>query len=303
MDAFDPTLLTDFLVDSRTNRPAGTPAPSGRRRRVALSQLETAANLGRSLTVLSLVERGVRRLPVHAIEDYARAYGMSPARRDLLWRLRTGGYGPTGPAAPAAEAVSAWSAYLHAIPFASVSLDPTWQVREANAPWLELFASVGEPAPANLLEWLLWAPYARRLCADWRAGWITPLVRELRIELQHQSSPEMYRICARVRADRDLSALWRSLPPAECATRYNDGQLRLLRIPSPDGRLDQVHQIRLLVSSPAHNPSCRLMSLAPVLDIPAAANWRQAAPQSAGAKAVTQGNSSSLAQPLPARVA
>lgn len=267
----DPSLLQVFLVSWRENYPNPSRTLHGRQRQVGLSQLDVAGAAGLSIGLVGKIERRVRNLPVRRIDDFADAYCMDGPRRDHLWRLITGEYSKAGPAAPDPEAVRAWNVYLHSQPHITVALDPSWRVREGNAAWRALFDGADQSIPDNFLEWLLWSAHARTVCADWQDGWIAPLLQELRIELQHQSTPELQRICARVRADQHLSALWQSMPTGR-SVRHNDGQLRLLR------RAGQLEQVRLLVSTPAHNPLFRVLQLMPAdlaLPIPAAPRTRR----------------------------
>jgi hypothetical protein len=218
-----------------------------------------AERLGVSLTLISETERGKRQIPIRELDRYAKAYGMINEQRDVLWRLRTGGYPPAGPTTPDLEATRGWEAYLQTLPFAAVIIDTSWQVHSVNKPWLALFTPEINPAPENLLEFLLWAPHARQMCINWLDEWITPLIPELRVELQQHPTPELLSICDRIIADPDLSAIWHAQPTLRSA-RHNDGEVRLLRPPSKGGQIDRV---RLLVSSPAHDPSRRLVHLIP----------------------------------------
>jgi hypothetical protein len=253
-------LLAEFLRAIRLSY-TGEPRPSGHKkhRQVPLSQAEVAVRSDVSLTIVGLRERGLSRIPVDQLDKVAWAYYMSPEQRDELWLRRTGGYPPTGPSAPDPDAVLGWATYLHALQFPALAIDHTWKIEQSNRAWTELFQAAGQSAPANLLRFLLFSPYARALCGDWADGWVRPFLHDLRLEIERDADPALRRIASELVRVRDLAQIWEEASAPTPSALHGDGQLRLIRPPASE----RLHSVRMLVSSPAHDPRRRVILMIP----------------------------------------
>ncbi|MGW5353969.1 MmyB family transcriptional regulator [Streptomyces sp. NPDC004031] len=234
-----------------------------RRARGALSQQDVAARVGVSTRLYQDWEGGVRSIPAHRLDALATALGLDAGRRDELWVVASGGFPPRGPGRPDPGAVSGWTSYLRLLPVPALAVDAGWRIEESNAAWQGLFLAAGERAPANLLRFVLFSPYARRLCGDWATGWATPYLRQLRLEAETGRSPELRSVVAEITGrgtvDPELAALWRAVDESSRISLHNDGQVRLL-VPPAGG---PPQYVRTLVSSPAHDPRRRIVTFLP----------------------------------------
>ncbi|MBD0740070.1 helix-turn-helix domain-containing protein [Streptomyces sp. CBMA29] len=254
-------LIRGFLRQARKDY-AGPPEPgSGHagHRPAGLSQQAVAHRMDISPRLYQDWEGGGRPVPVHRLDSLASTLGLDPHQRDELWFIVTGGFAPTGPSQPDLEAMSGWRLYLRALQVPALVLDSTWRIHEDNAAWRGLFEPEGQRPPANLLRFILFSPYARRLCGDWQASWAVPYLRQLRLEAGISGEPELRRIVAELQLDPELGVLWQTVGRGGRMALHNDGQVRLL-IP-PGGRAP--YRVRTLVSSPAHNPRVRMVTLLP----------------------------------------
>ncbi|WP_031525240.1 helix-turn-helix domain-containing protein [Streptomyces sp. NRRL F-5123] len=234
-----------------------------RRAHGALSQHDVAGCVGVSTRLYQGWESGVRSIPVHRLDALATALGLDAERRDELWVIASGDFPPRGPGRPDPGAVSGWTSYLRLLPVPALAVDAGWRIEESNTAWQGLFLAAGQPAPANLLRFVLFSPYARRLCGDWAAGWATPFLRQLRLEAETRRSPELRAVVAEIAgrddADPELAALWRGVHTSSRVALHDDGQVRLL-VPPAGGPPSYV---RTLVSSPAHDPRRRIVTFLP----------------------------------------
>lgn len=258
-----PPLIHGFLRQARKLH-RGDPAdkagrPAAVRRRAGLSQQDVASAVGVSTRLYQDWESGSRHIPAHRLDALAEALALDSARRDELWYIASGGFPPRGPARPDPEAVSAWTSYLRSLPVPALAVDAAWRIEESNTAWQRLFRAAGEREPANLLRFVLFSPYARRLCGEWETGWAASYLRQLRLEAETAGGAELRRIVADVRADPELALLWRAVDESHRITLHNDGQVRVL-VPPVGGRPQQV---RTLVSSPAHDPRRRMVTFLP----------------------------------------
>jgi transcriptional regulator with XRE-family HTH domain len=225
---------------------------------ISLSQMRVALESGTSLTVISRRENGLSRIPLDKLDQAAKVYRLTPELRDVLWHMRTGSPPPSGPSRPDTEAIDGWAQYIHLQPFPAVALDATWSVTAGNQAWNSLFEPAGHEPPANFLQFTLISPYARQLFGDW-SGWARPLLYQLRVEDEHRPTPELRRIATQARRDPTLAQLWREAGEAAYASSHHDGQVRYIRPPASD----RLHRVRLLVSSPQHDPRRRVITLLP----------------------------------------
>lgn len=257
-----PPLIHGFLRHARKNHAGAVnraaPPPAGRRRS-GLSQQDVAQSLGVSTRLYQDWEAGVRPIPPHRLDALAEALQLDSARRDELWFIASGGFPPLGPTQPDPEAVSGWTSYLQALPVPSLAVDAGWRVEESNAAWQRLFLAAGEPEPANLLRFVLFTPYARRLCGEWADGWATSYLRQLRLEAETTGSAELRGVIAEIQDHPELAGLWREVDASCGITLHNDGQVRII-VPPVGGRPQRV---RTLVSSPAHDPRRRMVTFLP----------------------------------------
>jgi transcriptional regulator with XRE-family HTH domain len=257
-------LIHGFLRQARKHHrgPAQQPAhPPAVRRRGGLSQQEVASAVGVSTRLYQDWESGSRQIPVRRLDALAEALELDSARRDELWYIASGGFPPRGPGRPDPEAVSAWTSYLRALPVPAIAVDAAWRIEESNTAWQRLFRAAGEREPASLLRFVLFSPYARRLCGEWEGGWATPYLRQLRLEAETRGGTELRGIVAEVREHPDLARLWRAVDESHRITLHNDGQVRIIVPPGGGGRPQQV---RTLVSSPAHDPRRRMVTFLPI---------------------------------------
>lgn len=229
----------------------------------ALNQQDVAGWVGVSTRLYQDWESGARSIPAHRLDALASALGLDAERRDELWVIASGNFPPRGPGRPDPGAVRGWTSYLRLLPVPSLAVDAGWRIEESNAAWQGLFLAAGEPPPANLLRFVLFSPYARRLCGDWAAGWATPYLRQLRLEAEAGRGPELRGLVAEIagRAGRDpeLARLWRAVEGSSRVALHDDGQVRLL-VPPAGG---PPAYVRTLVSSPAHDPRRRIVTFLP----------------------------------------
>jgi len=286
-------LLSAFLRAARLAY-TGETRPTGHKkhRQVPLSQAEVAERINVSLTTISLWERG-KPIPVGQLDNVAEAYCLSAAQRDELWLMRTGDYPPAGPGAPDPDAVSGWTDYLSALQVPGLVIDRAWNIVETNQTWNALFEPAGQQLPTNLLRFILFSPYARALCGDWAEGWVRPFLHELRLEPERNVAPALRRIISELLRNRELAHLWKEAGAPAPAALHGDGQVRLIKPPASEC----LHSVRLLVSSPAHNPRRRVILLIPTREntmtasnMPSAPSndlstliWLPAAPQATAA--------------------
>jgi transcriptional regulator with XRE-family HTH domain len=256
----EPPLIQEFLRQARkgyTGRPEPITGHAGHRP-PGLSQFAVADRLGISTRLYQDWEAAGRPIPVQRLDGLAKALGLDSRRRDELWFIVTGGYPPRGPSRPDPDAVSGWTSYLHALPVPALAVDGTWRVLESNDAWRQLFAPVGQTPPANLLRFVLFSPYARRLCGEWKAGWATAFLRQLRLEAQTTADKELRGVISEVRLNPELARLWQAANESTRVALHHDGQVCLLRPPA-NGSV----RVRMLVSSPAHDPRRRLLTFLP----------------------------------------
>jgi transcriptional regulator with XRE-family HTH domain len=269
-EVVSPPLIHGFLRHARrqySGPPARTAAPAGGKRRSGLSQQDVAHHLGISTRLYQDWESGVRPIPRYRLDSLAEALGLDSARRDELWFVASGGFPPRGPGRPDPEAVSGWTSYLRALPVPSLAVDAGWRIEESNAAWQELFVSAGEPEPANLLRFVLFSPYARRLCGEWESGWASTYLRQLRLEAETTRSAELRGIIDEIQRHPELAELWRAVDGSHRILLHNDGQVRII-VPPGGGRPQHV---RTLVSSPAHDPRRRMVTFLPAPETAGAA--------------------------------
>ncbi|MEW2518716.1 helix-turn-helix domain-containing protein [Actinacidiphila alni] len=287
----DPPLIQEFLREARRNF-AGEPEPiTGHNgyRPPGLSQHAVAQRLGISPRLYQDWEACGRPIPAHRLDSLANALRLDSRQRDELWFIVTGGYPPRGPAEPDPEAVTGWTSYLHALQVPALTLDGAWRILETNHAWRQLFEPAGQAPPANLLRFVLFAPYARQLCGEWKAGWVRDFLRQLRLQartaphLQAQATPhraqtqqELLTIIEELRGDIELARMWQAESESTRVALHNDGRIRLLRPPS-GGYLQRV---RMLVSSPAHDPRRRVLMFMPAVTGPAVPAPRRSGPYS-----------------------
>lgn len=255
------SLIRGFLRQARKHY-AGPPEPgSGHagHRPAGLSQQAVAHRMDISPRLYQDWESGSRPVPVHRLDSLASTLGLDPHQRDELWFIVTGGFAPTGPSQPDPEAMSGWRLYLHALQVPALVIDSTWQIHEDNAAWRGLFEPEGQRPPANLLRFILFSSYARQLCGDWQTSWAVPYLRQLRLEAGISRDPELRRIVAELQLHPELGPLWKTAARYSRMALHNDGQLRLLRPPGGGAPC----RVRTLVSSPAHNPRVRMVTLLP----------------------------------------
>ncbi|MFF7155777.1 helix-turn-helix domain-containing protein [Streptomyces sp. NPDC008139] len=279
----DPPLIQEFLREARRNF-AGEPEPiTGHNgyRPPGLSQHAVAQRLGISPRLYQDWEGCGRPIPAHRLDSLANALRLDSRKRDELWFIVTGGYPPRGPAEPDPEAVTGWTSYLHALQVPALTVDGAWRILETNQAWRQLFEPAGQPPPANLLRFVLFAPYARQLCAEWRTGWATAFLRQLRLQAQTahhqpQTGPdqELLRVIAELREDPELARLWQAESESTRVALHHDGQVRLLRPPAGG----YVQRVRMLVSSPAHDPRRRVLMFMPAVTAPGLAGPAGTAP-------------------------
>lgn len=257
-----PPLIHGFLRQARKHYSGPTdrttPLAAGKRRS-GLSQQDVAQCMGVSTRLYQDWEGGVRPIPLHRLDSLAEALGLDSARRDELWFIASGGFPPRGPSRPDPDAVSGWTSYLRALPVPSLAVDAGWRIEESNTAWQRLFLSAGEPEPANLLRFVLFNPYARRLCGEWEDGWATSYLRQLRLEAETTRSAELRRIIDELQDHPELAELWRAVDESSRITLHNDGQVRII-VPPVGGHPQHV---RTLVSSPAHDPRRRMVTFLP----------------------------------------
>lgn len=257
-----PPLIHGFLRQARKHYsgPAERTAHlAAGKRRGGLSQQDVAQYMGVSTRLYQDWEGGVRPIPLHRLDALAEALDLGSARRDELWFIASGGFPPRGPSRPDPDAVSGWTSYLRALPVPSLTVDAGWRIEESNTAWQRLFLSAGEPAPANLLRFVLFSPYARRLCGEWEGGWATSYLRQLRLEAETTGSAELRGVIAELQDHPELAELWRAVDESSRITLHNDGQVRII-VPPVGGRPQHVHT---LVSSPAHDPRRRMVTFLP----------------------------------------
>jgi transcriptional regulator with XRE-family HTH domain len=279
----DPPLIQEFLREARRNF-VGEPEPiTGHNgyRPPGLSQQAVAQRLGISPRLYQDWEGCGRPIPAHRLDGLATALRLDPRQRDELWFIVTGGYPPRGPAEPDPEAVTGWTSYLHALQVPALTVDDAWRVLENNHAWRQLFEPAGQLPPANLLRFVLFEPYARQLCGEWKTGWVTAFLRQLRLQAQtlpHQArtQEELRRVIVELREDPELARLWQAESESTRVALHSDGQIRLLRPPS-GGYLQRV---RMLVSSPAHDPRRRVLMFMPAVAGPAVPALRRSGPYS-----------------------
>lgn len=273
----EPPLIQQFLRQARkeyTGRPEPLTGHSGHRPR-GLSQYAVASRLGISPRLYQDWESSSRPVPVQRLDGLAQALGLDSLRRDELWFIVTGGYPPRGPSRPDPDAVTGWTSYLHALPVPALTVDGSWRILESNHAWRQLFEPAGQSPPANLLRFVLFSPYARRLCGEWDR-WATAFLRQLRLESQTTERQELRAIIGELRGNAELTLLWQAAGESSRVALHHDGQLCLLRPPASENV-----RVRMLVSSPAHDPRRRVMTFLPAPEITAA----QAAAGSAGGTA------------------
>lgn len=261
-EVVSPPLIHGFLRHAR--RQYGGPAPhatgpAAGKRRSGLSQQDVAQHMGISTRLYQDWESGVRPIPRHRLDALAEALDLDSARRDELWFIASGGFPPRGPGRPDPEAVSGWTSYLQALPVPSLAVDAGWRIEESNAAWQGLFLSAGEPEPANLLRFVLFSPYARRLCGEWESGWASSYLRQLRLEAETTRSPELRGIIEEIQRHPELAELWRAVDGSHRILLHNDGQVRIIVPPGTD----RPQHVRTLVSSPAHDPRRRMVTFLP----------------------------------------
>lgn len=257
-----PPLIHGFLRHARKRHSGSaerTPQTATAKRRSGLSQQDVAQCMGVSTRLYQDWEGGVRPIPLHRLDALAEALALDSARRDELWFIASGGFPPRGPSRPDPEAVSGWTSYLRALPVPSLAVDAGWQIEESNTAWQRLFLSAGEPAPDNLLRFVLFSPYARRLCGEWENGWATSYLRQLRLEAETTRSRELRGIIGELHDHPELADLWRAVDESSRITLHNDGQVRII-VPPVGGHPQHV---RTLVSSPAHDPRRRMVTFLP----------------------------------------
>lgn len=266
----EPPLIQEFLRQARKGY-TGLPEPitgHAGHRPSGLSQFAVAERLGISTRLYQDWEAACRPIPVQRLDGLAEALGLDSRRRDELWFIVTGGYPPRGPSRPDPDAVSGWTSYLHALPLPALAVDGTWRVLECNDAWRQLFEPVGQTPPANLLRFVLFSPYARRLCGEWKTGWATAFLRQLRLEAQTTADKELRGIISEVRLNPELTRLWRAANESTRVALHHDGQVCLLRPPTAgsvaSGSVASGSvRVRMLVSSPAHDPRRRLLTFLP----------------------------------------
>jgi transcriptional regulator with XRE-family HTH domain len=253
-------------MKSRAGRQQGVTAP-GRRRGSGLSQHDVAQRLGVSTRLYQDWEGGVRPIPLHRVDALAEALGLDSNRRDELWFIISGGFPPRGPSSPDPDAARGWTSYLRVLQVPTLTFDAAWRIEESNESWERLFAPAGEPLPDNLLRFVLFSPYARRLCGDWESGWANSYMRQLRLEAETTGLVELQEIIADLCAVPELARLWRAVDESGRITLHDDGRLRILVPPGNDAP----QYVRTLVSSPAHDPRRRVLTFLPTSQIRAAA--------------------------------
>lgn len=286
----EPPLIQEFLREARRNF-AGEPEPiTGHNgyRPPGLSQHAVAQRLGISPRLYQDWEGCGRPIPAHRLDSLANALRLDSRQRDELWFIVTGGYPPRGPAEPDPEAVTGWTSYLQALQVPALTVDGAWRILETNKAWRQLFEPAGQVPPANLLRFVLFAPYARQLCGEWETGWATAFLRQLRLQAQttpHQPQTEpdqeLRRVIAELRDDPELARLWQAESESTRVALHHDGQVQLLRPPaggSPAG--GYVQRVRMLVSSPAHDPRRRVLMFMPAVAGPAVPALRRSGPYS-----------------------
>ncbi|UWE12991.1 MmyB family transcriptional regulator [Actinacidiphila bryophytorum] len=257
-----PPLIHGFLRQARKQHGGSadrTSSLSAGKRRSGLSQQDVAQYMGVSTRLYQDWEGGVRPIPQHRLDSLAEALGLDSARRDELWFVASGGFPPRGPSRPDPEAVTGWTSYLRALPVPSLAVDAGWRIEESNTAWQRLFLSAGEPEPANLLRFVLFNPYARRLCGEWQDGWAISYLRQLRLEAETTRSAELRRIIDELQDHPELAELWRAVDRSSRITLHNDGQVRII-VPPVGGHPQHV---RTLVSTPAHDPRRRMVTFLP----------------------------------------
>jgi transcription regulator MmyB-like protein len=253
--------MQEFLRNARRQYLGDTVTPlvHDRPRQVALSQWEVALRRGRSLTLVGQQETGKIPIPVHDLDNAAHGYGLTPAGRDELYYLRTGGYPRVASGQPDPEAVSGWEDFIHALTVPSLSVDATWTVLQSNEAWRKLFEPARQAPPKNLMRFVCFAPYARTLLGDWLEGWARPFIHELRLELARHEAVQLQRIATRVQNDPQLTELWETAAAPAATSLHSDGQVRYIKPPVAT----HLHCVRLLVSSPLHDPRRRVILLNP----------------------------------------
>jgi transcriptional regulator with XRE-family HTH domain len=269
----DPPLIQEFLRGARRSY-EGEPEPiTGHKgyRPPGLSQHAVAQRLGISPRLYQDWECCGRPIPAHRLDSLANALRLDLRQRDELWFIVTGGYPPRGPAEPDPEAVTGWTSYLQALQVPALTVDGVWRILETNHAWRQLFEPAGQLPPVNLLRFVLFAPYARQLCGEWKTGWVTAFLRQLRLQAQTTPHQELRRVITELRGDPELARLWRAGSESTRVALHNDGQVRLLNPPTSP----YAQRVRMLVSSPAHDPRRRVLMFMPAAAAPAVVAQRR----------------------------
>jgi len=263
--SMDPPLIQEFLRSARENYTGEPPPATGhnKARQSGLSQMAIAQRLGMSLTIVNEWERGARPIPPQRVPDVAAAYGLTPAQGDLLWRIVTGQI-PAEPGEPVEDAATGWTQWVRDQQNPALAVDPAWTVLESNQAWNHLFQAAGQAQPKNLMRFILLSPYARTLCGEWESGWADPFTHELRMEVQNDTHhSELHVIAEELHGIPELTALWHAASESSRSAMVHDGKVRLLKPPASS----RLHRVRLLVSSPAHDPRRRFITLQPTPEI------------------------------------